>query len=86
MMARCLNSEKNGRTVFYGAMIAEGIIALVWAAAGVSCYESSRALMDAGALAFFGLFLKKGKVVNYVTIEEETWHQVLFITRLQASF
>lgn len=28
---------------------AEGIIALVWAAAGVSCYESSRALMDAGA-------------------------------------
>ena len=28
--------------------MAEGIIALVWAAAGVSCYESSRALLDAG--------------------------------------
>lgn len=49
MMARCINSEKNGRKVFYGAMITEGIIALVWAAAGVTCYESSRALMDAGA-------------------------------------
>ena len=39
MMARCLTSEKEGRTVFYGAMVAEGIIALIWAAAGVSFYE-----------------------------------------------
>lgn len=49
IMARCCRSEKEGKRVFYGAMIAEGIIALVWAAAGVSCYESSRALLDAGA-------------------------------------
>ena len=49
MMARCIRSEKQGRKVFYGAMIAEGIIALVWAAAGVTCYEDSRALLDAGA-------------------------------------
>ena len=49
IMARCVKSEKQGRKIFYGAMIAEGIIALAWAAAGVSCYESSRALMDAGA-------------------------------------
>ena len=49
MMARCLKTEKHGRAVFSGAMVAEGIIALVWAAAGVSCYESSRALYDAGA-------------------------------------
>ena len=34
--------------VFYGAMIAEGMIALVWAAAGVSCYENSQALLAAG--------------------------------------
>ena len=39
MMARCITSEKEGRTVFYGAMVAEGIIALIWAAAGVSFYE-----------------------------------------------
>lgn len=49
MMARCIRSERDGRKVFYGAMIAEGVIALVWAAAGVTCYENSRALMDAGA-------------------------------------
>lgn len=48
MMARCIKSEREGRRVFYGAMIAEGLIALVWAAAGVSCYESSRALLEAG--------------------------------------
>lgn len=30
-------------------MIAEGVIALIWAAAGVTCYESSQALFDAGA-------------------------------------
>lgn len=49
MVARCCTSEKQGRPVFYGAMVAEGIIALVWAAAGVSCYDSTRALLDAGA-------------------------------------
>ena len=32
-------SEKQGRFVFYGAMVAEGIIALIWAAAGCSLYK-----------------------------------------------
>ena len=36
LMARCLKSERQGHFVFYGAMIAEGIIALIWAAAGVT--------------------------------------------------
>lgn len=49
LMARCCKSERSGRRIFYGAMVAEGVIALVWAAAGVSCYESSRALLEAGA-------------------------------------
>ncbi len=39
LMARCLKSEKQGHFVFYGAMVAEGIIALIWAAAGVSLYK-----------------------------------------------
>ena len=33
LMARCLKSERQGHFVFYGAMVAEGIIALIWAAA-----------------------------------------------------
>lgn len=32
MMARCLKNEKLGRPIFYGAMITEGIVALIWAA------------------------------------------------------
>ena len=38
LMARCLKSERQGKFVFYGAMVAEGCIALIWAAAGCSLY------------------------------------------------
>ena len=47
MMARCMTSEKEGRTIFYGAMVAEGIIALIWAAAGVTFYNGVGPLQDA---------------------------------------
>ncbi|MGL5272644.1 MAG: carbon starvation CstA family protein [Phocaeicola sp.] len=33
MMARCMTNEKHGRPIFYGAMVTEGIVALIWAAA-----------------------------------------------------
>ena len=33
IMARCITNERQGRWIFYGAMIAEGILALIWAAA-----------------------------------------------------
>ncbi|MDE7403048.1 MAG: carbon starvation protein A [Muribaculaceae bacterium] len=36
MMARCLKNEKHGRIVFYGAMVSEGIVALIWAAAAIA--------------------------------------------------
>jgi carbon starvation protein CstA len=38
LMARCLANEKQGRPIFYGAMITEGIVALIWAAVGMSFY------------------------------------------------
>ena len=41
MMARCLTSERQGRFVFYGAMVAEGIIALIWASAGIAFYNKT---------------------------------------------
>ena len=44
LMARCLKSERQGRFVFYGAMAAEGCIALVWAAAGCAIYEKTGGL------------------------------------------
>lgn len=55
LMARCLKSERKGRPIFYGAMITEGIVALVWAAvssyffygepvAGYSMFEATKEL------------------------------------------
>ena len=38
LMARRMKSEKQGHFVFYGAMVCEGVIALIWAAAGCSLY------------------------------------------------
>lgn len=47
LMARCLKEEKYGRRIFYGAMVSEGIIALIWAAAGVAFYGSTGGLSEA---------------------------------------
>ena len=45
LMARCLKNEKLGRPVFYGSMITEGLVALIWAAV------SSWFFFDGGAAA-----------------------------------
>ncbi len=47
LMARCMQNEKDGSKVFYGAMVAEGIIALIWAAAGVAFYNGTGGLQAA---------------------------------------
>ena len=36
MMARCMKNERLARPVFYGAMVAEGVVALIWAAAAIT--------------------------------------------------
>jgi len=38
LMARCMTNETKGRMVFYGAMISEGIVALIWAAAATAYF------------------------------------------------
>ena len=38
LMARCIKNEKEGRKVFYGAMVLEGIVALIWAAISMSFF------------------------------------------------
>lgn len=46
LMARCMTSERHGRPVFYGAMITEGIVALIWAT--VATYFFHREGMGVG--------------------------------------
>jgi carbon starvation protein CstA len=38
LMARCLTNEKQGRKVFYGAMITEAMVAMIWASIGMSFF------------------------------------------------
>ena len=44
LMSRCLKSERLARPVFYGAMVCEGIIALIWAAAGITFFHGTEGL------------------------------------------
>jgi carbon starvation protein CstA len=61
-MARCVPDENCGRPIFYGSMIAEGVIALIWATLGMSFYPTPEALN--AAIAAGG----PGKVVNDVSM------------------
>jgi carbon starvation protein CstA len=38
LMARCIENEKLGRRVFYGAMITEAIVAMIWAAIAMAFF------------------------------------------------
>lgn len=61
MIARCLTNEKYARPVFYGAMMCEGIVACVWALAGMAAfpggYMELKAMLDQGG---------PGLVVNHI--------------------
>lgn len=61
IIARCLTNEKYVRPVYYGAMVCEGIVACVWALAGIAAfpegYAGLKAMLDTGG---------PGLVVNHV--------------------
>ncbi len=46
LMARCITNERFGRRVFYGAMITEGVVALIWAAISMSFFGGVRELNE----------------------------------------
>ncbi|MDR0766763.1 MAG: carbon starvation protein A [Odoribacteraceae bacterium] len=49
MMARCTGNERYARPVFHGAMIAEGIVAMIWATAAMTFFGGAGGLNDAAA-------------------------------------
>lgn len=49
MMARCMADEKYGRPIFYGAMISEGIVAMIWATAAMAFFGGAEGLNEAAA-------------------------------------
>lgn len=68
LMARCVTSEKQGRRIFYGAMIAEGILALIWAAAAGSFFGGIDGLQEFAAA-------HKGQNIAALVIDQvaRTW-------------
>lgn len=51
LMARCMSNEKYGKPIFYGAMIAEGVVTCIWATAAMAYFggpEGLNAAVDAG--------------------------------------
>ncbi|QAT48504.1 carbon starvation protein A [Caproiciproducens sp. NJN-50] len=48
LIARCVDDERKNRKIFYGAMVAEGVIALIWATVGIAYYGGTQGLYDAG--------------------------------------
>jgi len=49
MMARCMADEKYGRPSFYGAMICEGVVAMIWATAAMAYFGGAEGLNAAAA-------------------------------------
>ncbi len=62
IVSRTMKKESEGRKIFYGAMIAEGVIALIWAAAGMTFFGGTDGLQ--AALAAGG----PAGVVNEISI------------------
>ena len=69
LVARCCKSEKQSHLVFYGAMVSEGIIALVWAAAGCAVYEKTGGLMT----GLSQLLTDSGQAATVYDVCLKTW-------------
>ena len=59
MMARCMTKEKHCRPIFYGAMVAEGIVALIWAAAATYFFHEN-GIVGPDGKAFSGAAVATG--------------------------
>lgn len=57
LMARCIKNERRGRFIFYGAMITEGIVALIWAAAAIYFFSPE-------GQAYFGITADNAGAIN----------------------
>ena len=71
LMARCMVNEKQARPIFYGAMIAEGVVALIWAAAAAYFFHDRPELcMGKSGAAMVGVIANQWfpPVIAFITI------------------
>ena len=76
MMARCLKNEKHARPVFYGAMIAEGIVAMIWATAAIAYCGGPEGLnnaMTSVGTEINGVIVKNAQAADLVDMICKSW-------------
>lgn len=76
MMGRCLKNEKYARPVFYGAMIAEGIVAMVWATAAIAYFggpDGLNAAMSSVGTTVDGVFVSNAQPAQIVDMICKSW-------------
>ncbi len=67
MMARCMTNEKQSRSVFYGAMISESIIALIWAAIAMAFWGGAEGL-NAAIAEYHGSAARMVNIISQETL------------------
>ena len=76
MMARCLTNEKYARPVFYGAMIAEGIVAMIWASAAIAYCGGPEGLnnaMTSVGTEINGVIVRNAQAADLVDMICKSW-------------
>ena len=76
MMARCLKNEKHARPVFYGAMIAEGVVAMIWATAAMTYCGGPEGLnnaMTSVGTEINGVIVRNAQAADLVDLICKSW-------------
>ena len=76
MMARCLKNEKYARPVFYGAMVAEGIVAMIWASAAIAYCGGPEGLnnaMTSVGTEINGVIVRNAQAADLVDLICKSW-------------
>ena len=76
MMARCLKNERYARPVFYGAMIAEGVVAMIWATAAMAYCGGPEGLnnaMTSVGTEINGVIVKNAQAADLVNLICKSW-------------
>ena len=76
MMARCLKNERYARPVFYGAMIAEGVVAMIWATAAIAYCGGPEGLnnaMTSAGTEINGEIVRNAQAADLVDLICRSW-------------
>ena len=68
LMARCIKNEAMGRRCFYGAMVTEGVVALIWAAAATCFFQENGVVNEATGKAFTGAYVASTVCNNWLGV------------------